>query len=397
MVTKRYDVTVIGAGAAGIAAAICSARAGRRTLLIEKEAFPGGTVVKGAITTLCGLYLNTGTAPQLMYDGFTAAFTRDLMKMDGVNEPLRMGKLYVLPFRPDSFKRLAVRLTEHQKDLQVLYSAELTDLTTTQNRIQCLQIRTADQSWHIETETVIDCSGNAVVARLAGQNVMQGDVSRQSPAVMIPVVNVAGSLESPARRIQILAALQRSVTAGNLPKEAAAVAFMPSLDAETIVLKLNLGFTGIESNRDDAAPRRRAAESAAGLMAFLQTHVAEFAQSRIIGDRFPVLYRSSTRPVGKYVLNGQDVIHARIFPDAAAKGCWPIEKWDANGRQHLRYLPPGEWYDIPCHALQAQGLENLLMAGKTISADDDAIASARVIGCCLATGEAAGRMAGRRP
>jgi hypothetical protein len=33
------------------------------------------------------------------------------------------------------------------------------------------------------------------------------------------------------------------------------------------------------------------------------------------------------------------------------------------------------------------------MAGKTISADVDAIASARVMGCCLATGAAAGKLA----
>jgi hypothetical protein len=38
-------------------------------------------------------------------------------------------------------------------------------------------------------------------------------------------------------------------------------------------------------------------------------------------------------------------------------------------------------------------IKNLFMAGKTISADMDAIASARVMGCCLATGEAAAKLA----
>jgi len=49
-------------------------------------------------------------------------------------------------------------------------------------------------------------------------------------------------------------------------------------------------------------------------------------------------------------------------------------------------------YEIPSRSLRAAEVENLFMAGKTISADVDAIASARVMGCCLATGEAAGNL-----
>jgi predicted flavoprotein YhiN len=61
----------------------------------------------------------------------------------------------------------------------------------------------------------------------------------------------------------------------------------------------------------------------------------------------------------------------------------------------LRYVIDGDNYEIPARSLQAAHIENLFMAGKTISADADAIGSARVMGCCLATGAAAGRMAAR--
>lgn len=42
-VSQRYDVVVIGAGAAGMAAALFSAISGARTLLVEKTGFVGGT------------------------------------------------------------------------------------------------------------------------------------------------------------------------------------------------------------------------------------------------------------------------------------------------------------------------------------------------------------------
>jgi len=97
--------------------------------------------------------------------------------------------------------------------------------------------------------------------------------------------------------------------------------------------------------------------------------------------------------VGEYVLTGADVLAGKKFPDAAAKCAWPVETMERGRRTRLRYLAPGEHYEIPARALRAAKIKNLFMAGKTISADTDAIASARVMGCCLATGAAAGVLA----
>ena len=390
---KRWDVAVIGAGAAGIAAAITSARAGLSTLLIEQDPQPGGTVVKGFITTLCGLYVNAGDAPRLIYNGFTANFAHDLMKIDGVRSPLRMGRLYVLPFRLHSFQQLACHLIQAEKNLHILCSSQLLGVAVGRERIDGLVLRSAAEILEIQPGLVIDCSGNAVVSCLAGQAVMPGDAARQTPAVMIQVTNVAGSLTSPARRIQILLTLQRAVNAGTLPVQAATTAFMPTLDDTTVVLKVNTGaaFLATTLTLEEITHRVRLIVSV--IMAFLQSNVGEFSHSRVCDDGLLLLDRCSSRSVGRYVVTGSDVLGAAVFPDAVTRGCWPVEQWDQQGRQHLGYLPEGKCYDIPAGALQSRDFKNLLMAGKTLSADDDAIASARVIGCCLATGEAAGRLA----
>ena len=98
-------------------------------------------------------------------------------------------------------------------------------------------------------------------------------------------------------------------------------------------------------------------------------------------------------PEGQYLLTGADVLAGRKFPDAMAACAWPVEQWDEAGAARFRYLDAGVQYQIPARSLRAAKFENLFMAGKTISADVDAIASARVMGCCLATGEAAGKLA----
>jgi predicted flavoprotein YhiN len=70
-----------------------------------------------------------------------------------------------------------------------------------------------------------------------------------------------------------------------------------------------------------------------------------------------------------------------------------VEQWGADGKTKVRFLPENEFYEIPARSLRAAKIKNLFMAGKTISADVDAIASARVMGCCLATGAAAAKLA----
>ena len=54
----EYEVVVLGGGPAGIAAAVAAARAGRRTLLIERYGFLGGMGTAAGVTNFCGLHAN---------------------------------------------------------------------------------------------------------------------------------------------------------------------------------------------------------------------------------------------------------------------------------------------------------------------------------------------------
>jgi hypothetical protein len=104
--------------------------------------------------------------------------------------------------------------------------------------------------------------------------------------------------------------------------------------------------------------------------------------------------RETRRLAGRYRLTRDDVLSARVFDDAVARGSWPIELWqDGQPGATYEYLPDGRAYDIPLRCLQARDVANLFMAGRCISASREALGSARVIGTCLATGHAAGTAA----
>lgn len=347
------DIVVVGGGAAGIAAAVSAARSGRATLLLDQRPAAGGTGGFSGLTTLCGLYDGTG---EFLNDGFIREFTQAL----GQTAPVRMGRVWVLSYRPEKFREVATRLLAATSNLQTRWNMPLTEAIVENNRIVSLN--------GFKVGAVIDCSGSAEVARLTGAECLATDETTQSPAVIFPLCNVSRDLDSPAAVAQVLLPLAR---AGFPPLN-----LQSSLEANTLTAK----FTG-------------RAEQVREVIAFLQEHVSGFENCQTPLTEFKAVPRAGRMIVGQYLLTGADVLAGRKFPDAVARCAWPIEQWGTDGVARFKYLPGGTHYEIPARSLRAAGVTNLFMAGKTISADVDAIASARVMGCCLATGAAAGVLA----
>jgi hypothetical protein len=349
------DVAVVGAGAAGIAAAVCAARAGRPTLLLDPRPAAGGTGGFSGLTTLCGLFDDAGA---FLNGGFAREFAEQIRE----SAPLKMGRVWALPYRPEKFLEVAAALTASTPNLQTRWNTPLVGARLEHRRIVSLN--------GFRVGAVVDCSGSAEVARAVGADCLATDETTQSPAVIFPLRDVTRQLDSPAAVARVLLPLAR---AGFPP-----LGFHPALEAGTITVK----FAG----RPEQAP---------DVIAFLRRNADGFEHCHTPLTVFTEARRAGRMIVGRYLLTGADVLAGRRFSDAAARCAWPIEQWGADGSVRFRHPPPGVHYEIPARSLRAAGVENLFMAGKTISADVDAIASARVMGCCLATGAAAGVLAAR--
>ncbi len=107
--------------------------------------------------------------------------------------------------------------------------------------------------------------------------------------------------------------------------------------------------------------------------------------------------RESRRFEGDYLLKQQDIVEQRTQPDAVAYGGWSIDLHPADGV----YSPASgcdQWhskglYQIPYRCLYSRNIENLFLAGRTISATHVAFGSSRVMATCGAMGEVVGRAA----
>jgi hypothetical protein len=374
------DIAIIGAGAAGIAAAVGAARAGASTLLLEQRPAAGGIGGFSGLTTLCGLYDEAGN---FLNEGFPREFAEALADCPGAlassrrvsnfpesqlagprpalpGQPLRMGRVWVLPYRPEKFRALAERLITTTPKLRAEWNTPLTDVTVESARIVAIN--------GLRVGAVIDCSGSAEIARAIGAECLATDETTQAAAVVFPLCHVTREFKTTAEVAQVLLPLAR---AGFPPLN-----FQSSLEPGTLTMK----FTGRAGQVRD-------------VIEFLRGNIPGFENCATSQTEFVPTPRAGRMIMGQYLLTGADVLSGRKFPDAVARGAWPIEQWDAQGVVRFKYPPPGTRYEIPARALRAAPIENLFMAGKTISADADAIASARVMGCCLATGAAAGNLA----
>ena len=184
--------------------------------------------------------------------------------------------------------------------------------------------------------------------------------------------------------------------------------------------------TRFAGDSDNAADMTRAELSvrrdAWSLVRFLRANVPGFENCYVQQLSPQVGPRESQQIVGPYALNGDDIHLGRKYDDAIARGSWWIDihcplgntypvhlcrkecpkgadcPFYAAEYERMRtyeelYPPEGDWYDIPYRCLLSVGVPNLLSSGRCISATHEGMAGSRVMGTCVALGQAAGTAA----
>jgi hypothetical protein len=125
-------------------------------------------------------------------------------------------------------------------------------------------------------------------------------------------------------------------------------------------------------------------------LAFGRKHLPGFDSAGLTGLASRVGVRETRRIVGEYTLTADDVISGRKRDDGIAKGSHHVDIHGSGTAQLRIPVQDGGSYDVPFGALIPVGLKNLLVAGRCLSSSREANGSARVMGTCLGTGQAAG-------
>jgi hypothetical protein len=398
---ERFDVAVVGGGAAGIAAAVAAAGCGARTLLLERADRLGGNISQALVHTICGLYFAAGSGEAVPANpGFPQRFAAQLRRAGAAGDPQRVGRVWVLPTDPPRVAAAAERICEAAPGLELRLGHELVaaELAATGESPQRLRVRSArGAEVELVAAVVVDASGDAVAAALGGAATETADPgAEQLPSYIFRLADVDTAALAELQgfgRLHVTRAVAGAVRRGALPDGCEAVLVRPSFEAGRIYVTLNLpraSLRGCAPLEAGASPelRARARAAAEQVVAFLRHTRPAFAKCRV--DAWPerVGVRETRRVSGCDAVRGDDVRAGRRREDEVALSTWPIELWQDHRRVHLEH-PEGPC-SIPLGALISRSHPRLAMAGRCLGADREALGALRVLGTALASGEAAG-------
>lgn len=376
------NVAVIGGGAAGVSAAVAAAQLGAVVILVEPSQRLGGVVTAAMHRCICGLY---ASAPASAADTLNAGVQRAVVERmvchapDSVR-PKQFGKAWVLEFPPNAWERTLIELCD-EAGVQRRHGTRVTSVRREGDRIISLQLD-GNSSESIAPKVVIDCTGGGLLMTMAGDDVAQ-PIDPNAPSMLAGYAVRFGGLggELELLRLQIPYTLAVAVQKDKLPTLARFTVFHPGPGAGEGVCKFAVNVADPSVEQIDR------------VIAYLQTELDGFKSATILERSPHALPRDGRRLHGKYVVTEADVMSARKFGGRSVHAWWPAERWDTATGPSYAYPPAGDHYDIPADAMKSAAIENLLAAGNCLSATAGSAASLRASGICLATGDAAGRLA----
>jgi hypothetical protein len=388
------DVLVCGAGCAGLAAALASARHGAQTLLIERAPFAGG------IITCAGLPYFDGVSRKKDGVVVTPGIPVELLSRMGV---CKLSDRVILPHNipihsTERFKIVADQLLQAEPHLQFLYHTFAVDAVVKGGLVTEVVLAGKAGLQRIRAKTVIDTTGDADVAARAGVPL---DHSREYMPMSMHfrignVVRNAG-LSKNCREV-----LQKSFEEGRIKNF-----YGPGLSFQFAPDEAYVHATRVIADATDPQDLTRAEMQgridAYTMFELWKQHVPGFENAYYISSGPYIGIRESRRIVGQYVLTETDIKEAKQFPDAVATGCWYLDLHPNYATAGTANAAPGalggldgyqpSHYDIPYRCLQARDVANLLVAGRCHSATRLAASSTRVTATAMAMGQAAGTAA----
>lgn len=389
-VADEVDLAVVGGGSAGVAAAVVAAQRGLRVALVEEMPFLGGMSTGGAVGTYCGFFLKQrdgALAPNV--GGFPLEIAETLKARGHAYGPIPFKETAALPYVPWGVKLLLEERVAALPNLRLWLHAKATHAVVEDRAIRGIAVATRAGRVALRARVYVDATGDAELARLAGCETRVGDAI-QYPSMMFTMqhVDLAAALGALRELPQLLS---DHFTSEGLPRKGGNL--IPSGRPGEVLVALSRvsrndqpvdGSDADELSWAELEGRRQVAR----LADFLQRRVPGFADAFVADSAFRLGVRETHKIVGEITLAEDDVLGCRDFEDGIGRAAWPIEKHVAGGETLWRFLEPGTWYTLPYRCLVPRGVDNLLVAGRCLSADPMAFASARVIGPCMLAGQA---------
>jgi hypothetical protein len=389
-VVEDADVVVCGAGPAGVAAALASARTGASTRLIEVNGCLGGVWTAGLLSWILDTSNKTGIMPEML----VRLKQRGASQVCGGAVGYDVEEMKIL--LEEMCLEAGVRIRLHTRVCEAVCSEA--------GRLEAVITESKSGREAFRAKAFVDASGDGDLAAQAGCGFDYGDPETGQAQPMSFICLLSGiQPEGVTPFVRGLAEVADwSTPKDNLRKAMNDAGVDPTYAKPTLfyirpglfclMANHEYGVAGTNANELTEASLRGRAEVHRLINALRATGGA-WKDVRIIATPEHIGVREGRRIHGRYVVSTEDLIQGARHDDAVCQVRFGIDvhstdpsKTKGIASKTIRAQP----YDIPYRALVAKDVDGLLMAGRNISGDFIAHSSYRVTGDSVPMGEAAG-------
>lgn len=391
-VVGSYDTVVCGAGSAGWVAAVSSARAGKKTALIERYGFIGGTATAGYVVPISGFFFKE----KRVVGGIAWEFVNELEKLGAAMVEYPKGHVSV---NPEYYKLVSHRmLVEAGVDLYT--NSTLVDCIKEEKMLTHVIISSKNGYEAIEAKCYIDATGDADLFRFSGAPMLEKTEELQPMSLCFVITGVDTTTDLLKNCIH-----HNGKTGNSLNKviheylsDAGKHTAVPQFGGPwfNVLLKGNslaVNITRKQANGADRADYTKAEmilrEDMFTLVELLRARFDEFKNCEIVVSGFNAGIRETYQIKGVHVLSKDDFLAGKEYPCAVAHSAHPMDIHCANNdNQTLIYLDNNGF--IPYETMVSYSLDNVIAAGRCISSEREPYASFRVQATLMCIGESAG-------
>ena len=394
--TLNVDVAVIGAGMAGISAAVSAARNGAKVLLVQDRPVLGGNASSEMRVTVNGVHNLQNNKHKIERE---TGIVEETMLENWHFNP--QGSYHV-------WDHVLYDYVVREKNITLLMNTQAVDVIMNGDAIKsaiCWQ-STTETEFTVNAHAFCDCSGDGLMAATAGAEFRMG---REGKAEF----NESFAPDKPDGWVMGDCIMMMTKDMGK-PTPFYPPSYAIPFDGEKAktsghrkIKQVKEGFWWVEISSDvDIIGERD--EIRHKLMAYFYG-VWDYVKNsgkHPEADNMALDWigsipgrRESRRFMGDFILTQNEMLANKHFDDAIAYGGWSLDEHNPGGIEDLS--KPASFfharfeniYQIPFRCIYSKNVSNLLFAGRNVSVTHMALSSTRIIATCAMMGQAAGTAA----
>lgn len=379
MKALNYDVCVLGAGPAGVAAAIAARRNNASVLLVERDGVVGGMSTAGMLNIWCG-------------DAYGSIFEYICSKTTKLFPSGR--RIY----SPETLKILLIEMLE-QAGVELLLHSFADEVCVQNGRVEKVGLSGKSGKITVNAKVFIDCTGDGDVCALAGVPFEMGreDGKLQPMTVQFCVggVDESKALFADVGTPYLKGKMQEYLADGRVSFPVGLLILIESLEPHTAHVNMTNVIDVDPTNVFDLTKAELTArKQIPQIVRFLRENVPGYENCYVAGSSAYAGARESRRICGEYVMSAADIQSGTMFEDWIVDGAaYEFGIHNPKGRLDEEDKKPKDnkmRYTIPYGCFTPKGIKNLMVAGRCISGDHYALSSYRVMPICFAMGEGVG-------